>query len=191
MTLKDYVSAAIRTEADYTRYVSRLTRSNEAKSFLLLLNQIVHLGELTNRWKRAVIYGKDPEKGFRSLLIPGAYADSTQVIRLNEPDIVRLVHGLLGKMTEVGELVEALLSYVREGKLLDRVNIAEEMGDDAWYNALIFDVLGVDPEGILEANIAKLRVRYPEKFSEQEAIERDAEAERAALETNLTEVKSE
>lgn len=42
--------------------------------------------------------------------------------------------------------------------------------------------LGVDPHVAMERNIAKLKARYGEKFSEKAALNRDLSAERVALE---------
>jgi len=41
---------------------------------------------------------------------------------------------------------------------------------------------GINPEEAYEKNINKLKVRFPEKFSEEKALERDLEAERKTLE---------
>lgn len=41
--------------------------------------------------------------------------------------------------------------------------------------------VGVTPEQAQAANIAKLKARYPAKFTEENAVNRDIEAERIAL----------
>lgn len=168
-------------------------------------------------------------------------------------DIVspRIIHAAAGIVTETGELLEAIYS-----DRLDNINVAEEIGDVAWYTALMLDCLGlkwddigipdnsmraiistvplttyaakasiqagrimdaikrglfyakdlnvaviieslarmydelygilaqfnVPIEAVWAATINKLKVRYPGKFTEDLAVNRDLEAERKALE---------
>lgn len=94
----------------------------------------------------------------------------------------RLLHGAIGIATESGELLDAIKKHIWYGKRLDSVNIAEECGDLLWYVALICNSRGVSMEQVMERNIAKLRVRYPEKFTEESALHRDLDAEQKALE---------
>lgn len=61
------------------------------------------------------------------------------------------------------------------------MNLKEELGDKLWYAALALDELKSTFEETMEANIKKLRARYPNKFTEEDAINRDLEKERAAL----------
>ena len=112
------------------------------------------------------------------------------VNRLGEPQIVRLLHSFMGLETEVGEILDALKKHIFYGKKLDVVNLSEEIGDVFWYEAIGIDALAnlldVDPyeleEEIRYKNIAKLAARYPDKFSEFSAINRDLETERNILE---------
>ena len=48
--------------------------------------------------------------------------------------------------------------------------------------ALLFDALGTTFEAEQERVINKLKVRYPDKFTKAEALERDLTAEREVLE---------
>ena len=95
---------------------------------------------------------------------------------------VRVVHAIMGLTTEVGELADALKKHVFYNAPLDADNIKEEAGDILWYLALLLDCLGLgsfDP--VMEANIAKLRTRYPSKFTEDAAMNRDPDAEMKAM----------
>lgn len=95
----------------------------------------------------------------------------------------RLVHAALGKLTEIGEFADELKKHIFYGKPLDPVNLMEEIGDGAWYDALALDSMGgSDLDFVLEKVIAKLKKRYPEKFTEKDALNRDLEAERKVLE---------
>ena len=102
-------------------------------------------------------------------------------------DNAREIHAFMGLLTEVGELVDAYKKHIFYGKPLDDVNVKEEVGDILWYIAILLDVGGVSFAECMEAVIAKLRVRYPEKFTEQSAIERDLVQERQTLESHFQE----
>jgi hypothetical protein len=62
------------------------------------------------------------------------------------------------------------------------VNLLEEFGDLAWYQAIGIDEAGGSLDKVLDRVIAKLRARYPEKFTSENAINRDLVKERAILE---------
>jgi hypothetical protein len=118
---------------------------------------------------------------------PEQYAIIAQ--RNEQPNIMRLEHAIMGIVTEAGELMDQLKKHVVYGKELDLVNLAEEGGDVFWYLALFIDTLaklmGRDPveleNSIKETNIAKLKARYPEKFTETDAVVRNLTAERDIL----------
>lgn len=93
----------------------------------------------------------------------------------------RLLHAAIGICTEVGELQDALKKDFIYRKDYDTANIIEEFGDILWYVAVGLDGLGVTLEEAMEKNIAKLRARYGEKFTQEAALNRDLEKEREAL----------
>ena len=94
---------------------------------------------------------------------------------------VRLLHALVGMVTEVGELTDVLKKYLYYGKPIDTANMDEEVGDLLWYVALYCNARGVKLGDLMAANVAKLRARYPEKFTEHDALNRDLSKEKAAL----------
>lgn len=98
----------------------------------------------------------------------------------------RLEHGVMGAVTEVGELMAAIKKSKIYSRRLDRVNLVEEIGDVMWYFAILADELGVSFEEIWEKNINKLRQRYPEKYSDERSETRDLGAERNILETQAS-----
>jgi len=111
--------------------------------------------------------------------------------RYEQPNIMRLEHALKGIVTEAGELMDQLKKHIVYGKELDLVNLAEECGDVFWYLALcvtcLAELMDRDPaeleNSIKETNIAKLKARYPEKFTESNAVIRNLEIERDILDT--------
>lgn len=87
-------------------------------------------------------------------------------------------HMLFGLMTEVGELVDThkrALAYKTE---LDMLNIEEEMGDILWYLAGLATFYKLSLNNVASKNIAKLRTRFPEKFEEVLAVNRNTDEER-------------
>jgi NTP pyrophosphatase (non-canonical NTP hydrolase) len=101
-----------------------------------------------------------------------------------------MLHCLIGMITETIELATPFINYfcapsntIKSFKnKLDLANIVEELGDLHWYMSQFIDELNLDHNVILEKNIAKLKTRYPEKFTSENAINRDLEAERKTLE---------
>lgn len=102
--------------------------------------------------------------------------------RLQDHRLIRLLHGGMGLATEGGELIDQLKKHIFYGKPLDIVNILEELGDSDWYKGIIVDELQTDFSTIWERNIAKLKARYGDKFTETKAEGRDLEKERKILE---------
>lgn len=94
-----------------------------------------------------------------------------------------LMHAAMGVCTEGGELLDLSKKHTFYGKPVDWHNAAEEIGDVLWYCALASRALGLDLDKIAENNIAKLRTRYPDKFTHDAAINRDTDAERKIIET--------
>lgn len=95
--------------------------------------------------------------------------------------VVRDLHGLMGIVTEIGELLDAYKKYIFYGKAIDATNVAEEIGDISWYLSLMFNVRGLRQQNVQAANIAKLKARYGDKFTEDAANQRDLVAERRTL----------
>ena len=77
-----------------------------------------------------------------------------------------LTHAALGLTGEAGEFADAIKRYVVYTKPLDKVNCIEEIGDILWYCALAAESLGVTLSEIAQVNIDKLKLRYPEKYSD-------------------------
>jgi len=93
-----------------------------------------------------------------------------QAMRTAKPmstEIENLMHAAIGACGEVGELADALKKTWLYGKPLDRDNVAEELGDILWYVAIGCHALGVSMSDVAQRNIDKLKVRYPEKYSDQ------------------------
>ncbi len=86
---------------------------------------------------------------------------------------IDLLHAMMGVCGEAGEKVDPIKKSMFYGKPLDVENIREEAGDLLWYIAgPLCRALGCTLEDLARANVAKLQKRYPEKYTDQAAIER-------------------
>lgn len=154
---------------------------------LKVLNEIALLANWSDYIKRKVFYRNDDHN--RRLENDGRVKENigSKLTRILEDRTLtqsqmNLFHVLLGKMSELGELTEALSKSIIDNEDVDRINIIEEVGDDQWYNAIIareFDFTFDDAE---DRNINKLRKRFPDKFTCDDAVNRDTLSEREILE---------
>lgn len=92
------------------------------------------------------------------------------------------LHMILGMLTEIGELADIFKKELAYEKTVDWINIKEEIGDLMWYIANFCKSHNFDLEEILDICINKLIARYPEKFTQENALNRNLDAERNALE---------
>jgi len=93
-----------------------------------------------------------------------------------------IVHSIYGLCTEAGEISEAFLKAAESGTF-DEVNLKEEAGDLLWYLAMLFRELDTNFDEVATTNINKLKARFPEKFSQDKAYNRDLNTEREILES--------
>lgn len=93
-----------------------------------------------------------------------------------------ILHCLVGMQTELGELTDPFKKGIYYGKEVDMVNVAEELADMMWYAVNLARLTNIDLQNALQNNIDKLKKRFPEKFTKEDAINRDLEAERKELE---------
>ena len=100
------------------------------------------------------------------------------------------IHMVLGMQTEASEIADVYKKALAYKKPLDLVNVKEEIGDLMWYIANLCNMHGWDLRDIMATNIAKLEARYPEKFTEEAALNRNLEAEREILEKGVTSITS-
>ena len=89
---------------------------------------------------------------------------------LNKRDI--LINSVMGLCGESGEAIDIVKKWMAQGHALDRERLAKELGDIAWYLAEAATALDLSLEEILQANIEKLKKRYPKGFDETRSIGR-------------------
>lgn len=192
MNGKEFADLALRTE-------SKPKALNFSHGGLVqLLAAGIAIANIMDTAKKTMFYGKP--------LDVTAYVDQIRNLRSNLQDMeqtahraatpdgnpdshpwhspnLRIAHGAIGMFGESGELLEAVFKQMTTDKL-DLVNVGEETADSDWYKAIIHDESGVSEEECRAKVIAKLKVRYGDKFTNEGALIRDLTAERNALETN-------
>ena len=89
---------------------------------------------------------------------------------LSKQDV--LINSVMGLCGESGEAIDIVKKHLHQGHPLVREKLIKELGDIAWYLAEAAHALDVDLDDVLEANIAKLRARYPEGFDTDKSMYR-------------------
>ena len=80
-----------------------------------------------------------------------------------------LINSVMGLCGESGEAIDIVKKWMAHGHELDKDHLAKELGDIAWYLAEAATALDMDLEDILQANLEKLKKRYPEGFSSEKS----------------------
>ena len=93
--------------------------------------------------------------------------------KLTERDV--LINSVMGLCGESGEAIDIVKKWLAQGHPLDREHLAGELGDVAWYLAEAATALGMPLEDILRANLEKLERRYPDGFSTERSVGREAD----------------
>ena len=89
---------------------------------------------------------------------------------LSKKDV--LINGVMGLCGESGEVIDIVKKHLAQGHELDKEKLAKELGDIAWYLAEAATALDLNLEDIFQANIEKLKKRYPEGFEKEKSINR-------------------
>ena len=92
---------------------------------------------------------------------------------LTEKDV--LINSVMGLCGESGEAIDLVKKWLAQGHELDKVHLAKELGDVAWYLAEAATALGMPLEDILRVNLEKLERRYPGGFSAERSVGRKAD----------------
>lgn len=158
-----------------------------AEHFNNVITQAIEALESLDKIKKALYYGRVFDLPLRFTTGPGIWPNmnyAPSAICDGEPKRGELIlHSIIGKATECGELLEMLRDTLFFQKPFDDVNFIEELGDSQWYDAIGCEAVNATFNDVQRTNIAKLRKRFPDKFTEHDANNRDLFAERQILET--------
>lgn len=151
--------------------------------FIETINAAIKIGNDVDKIKKTLFYGRD------NGLAPAEGQPAVKTLPLMFGDMeveksTNIIHAILGIFTEATEMLEAMREAIDLGKPIDNVNAMEESGDLFWYVAILAHSCGFTFEGSQRTNIAKLRARFPDKFKEHDANNRNLAVERAILEAD-------
>ena len=176
--------------ADVLRTESKIDGVKFNFTFLMSsLTLAVCAGEILDQIKKHIYYGNDVNKDKVAenvhYMVASLEGVVKQLHKLDDKEDInidpRTFHAILGVATESTELLQAI-NFDDE---MDTVNILEELGDLMWYNSILVDSNNGNWEAILDTNINKLKARYPDKFTSDNAIRRNLNNERDILEDGL------
>ena len=154
-----YQTDALRTKSD-----SFHTELVDAPTVLAAIAYRLGGSTYLDSIRKTLFYGKELLREISSFF---GVRDNTTVTfdKVN----IDTVHGILGVDTESAELLEHL-SNALQGSDLDKAKVIDECGDVLWYLNLTLVSLGSSIDEAMVLNIKKLTERFPEKFTEEQAI---------------------
>jgi NTP pyrophosphatase (non-canonical NTP hydrolase) len=97
---------------------------------------------------------------------------------INRPEAAYTEHDIMavwnaiGLAGEAGEVAEHIKKGVFHRHGIDPDKLKKEIGDVLWYTAALCTTLGLDLSEIMQANIDKLAVRYPNGFTYEDSQRR-------------------
>ena len=86
----------------------------------------------------------------------------------------RKIIAALGLAGEAGEFANMIKKLTAHGHKIPPEELAEELGDVLWYLAEAATACGLTLYDIAEQNVAKLKARYPEGFSQERSRNRES-----------------
>lgn len=170
------------TWTEYVQLANRTAKPLEREQQLAhaRMGIITEVGELTDLYKRHLIYGKD----FDTANLKEEIGDICWYIALECTTAKRNLYVL--EDIQIVDPVEEVQIVLTLGRLSGHFALepSTELGLELMLNKLIqlCAVRGVSFNQCLRLNIAKLAERYGEKYSDQAALVRNLQAERALLE---------
>lgn len=167
------------TEAEKTCTIVFNPQYVERDDLVETLKRVIDDAERMNLFKKLFFRGRTPaEVGF---VDPGMQRSMGPLLEGASVDEVNIIHGIVGVVTEAGEMAELLLAFI-EGAPFDRVHLLEEGGDVEWYQHRILRGIRATADVRDRANIDKLHGRHGEAFDVFRDANRDLGTERAKLE---------
>ena len=187
LRFEDFKTLALRTESKID------SASINMDAFTTLIELFVKVGTLLDYMKKGIYYKNyskydenyaqlvnELNEKFAQFLTANSDKEREDFNGLN----YRIIHALLGAMTESSEIAEHLHKYLVDGTV-DAAGIGEEFSDSDWYKAIGFDELKLSEVVCRQNVIDKLMVRFPDAYSDELAANRDLESERKELEKNI------
>jgi len=83
----------------------------------------------------------------------------------SEKEILTWGLGIAGEAGDVASCIKKTFAHDND----QRAGIRENIGDALWYAAMICNFFGWDMQEVLDENVAKLKKRFPNGFTIQDA----------------------
>lgn len=198
MDANQFQTEALRSDAGYSDEIAERAWSM-TQDLLHTVRRGIELGEWAGKLKAKIYYGRALSGSAPGWYVKAAMEEAPssemEELVLNVSDLHErgliwnernsdVLHGLLGQLSEAGEAMEALLKLLgSEDGQLDETNLMEEAGDSMWYSAKTLDAIDVEMSDAMQRIIDKLHARFPDKFTQDRANNRNLNAERQALES--------
>ena len=99
-----------------------------------------------------------------------ALAARTANAKLSDKE--RLLDSAAGLAEEAGEILALVRKHSFQSKPLEQARISEELGDALWCLTMTAKHAGMSLEEIAQANVAKLRARYPDGYRDRPCKEK-------------------
>lgn len=177
------------TEADRVNSGMYFAENVGADEFIVMLRAVIHTTRHADKFKKVVFRGRTREQAN----LPPLFHGIALYQRIPE-EHKDLVHGIVGMITEVGELAEILLDMAENGAgssgycgpnrdgQPDVANVREECGDNLWYMNRIMRWAKTTFGREMKRNLDKLFKRHGETFDADRDVNRDLSEERKVLE---------
>lgn len=104
--------------------------------------------------------------------LKNTYKNIDESGKIVAPSEQMILHALMGICSEAGEIADNIKKHFIYSQALDYDNIDEECGDLLWYITILLYATGYTIEDAMLDNIEKLKIRYPEKYTDELAKER-------------------
>lgn len=168
-------------EADRTCSVLFNPQNVDLLNFRKVLLNVAGFADEMNMMKKLFFRGKAPAD--LQMRQPARHESVATIVPEGASnEVINILHGLVGVITEAGEMAEVILNMLDTGKF-DLVNAFEEAGDVHWYQARILRGLHTDFERLGRGNIDKLHGRHGDAFNVERDWNRNLKVERERLET--------
>lgn len=170
MNLKTYVELSERTLIDKGQTMNLLHAQ---------MGIMTECGELADQIKRHLFYGTELDIVNIKEEIGDIMWYIAILFRRDKINTLRLRQNFDTDIKDLPEVFEALTSIIALSQDLHEYEVSENI----FYELLcITKYFKLDMEDILEISINKLLARFPDKFSEHHAVNRDLNKERQVLE---------
>lgn len=171
---------------DSSAVIERLTKERTAYTLASLKRAVAEIKPIEQH-KKFLFYGKTIPADIMVYTGTPEQITSAQ-FKLQDHNVIRMLHAVMGLIGEAGEVAEVLLSFLQGDINIDEAKdkLMNEAGDVMWYQAVLQKALGhTSFAEVLTANHAKLIQRYGTQWSQEAALNRIEDGDIGDQQTRL------